>query len=76
MLDSYEVLREFIDAADRVRGFFMVVLPGPAFLEDHARGLNAYEALKFRVFDEIRDRRLVNPMGTLVRVASGLGGVA
>jgi hypothetical protein len=76
LLDSYEVLREFIDGADRVSGFLMVVLPGAAFLEDHSRGLSAYEALKFRVFDEIRDKRLVNPMGSLVRIASGLGGNA
>lgn len=71
VLDSYEVLREFIDGADRIRGYFMVVLPDTAFLEDHSRGLSAYEALKFRVFDEIRDKRLVNPMGSLVRIASG-----
>jgi hypothetical protein len=73
VLDSYEVLREFIDGADRVSGYFMVVLPSAAFLEDHSRGLSAYEALKFRVFDEIRDKRLVNPMGSLVRIASGQG---
>jgi hypothetical protein len=71
VLDSYEVLREFIDGADRVTGYFMVVLPGAAFLEDDSRGLNAYEALKFRVFDEIRDKKLVNPMGSLVRIGSG-----
>jgi len=69
VLDAYEVLRQFIDGADRVSGYFMVVLPSTAFLEDHTRGLSAYEALKFRVFDEIRDKRLVNPMASLVRVA-------
>jgi hypothetical protein len=73
VLDAYEVLREFIDGADRVSGYFLVVLPSVAFLEDHSRGLSAYEALKFRVFDEVRDKRLVNPMGSLVRIASGQG---
>jgi P-loop Domain of unknown function (DUF2791) len=73
VLDAYEVLREFIDGADRVSGYFLVVLPSAAFLEDHSRGLGAYEALKFRVFDEVRDKRLVNPMGSLVRIASGQG---
>ncbi|MGD0498405.1 MAG: BREX system ATP-binding domain-containing protein [Bryobacteraceae bacterium] len=74
VLDAYEVLREFIDGADRVSGYFLVVLPSAAFLEDHSRGLSAYEALKFRVFDEVRDKRLVNPMGSLVRIATGQGG--
>jgi hypothetical protein len=73
VLDAYEVLREFIDGAHRMAGYFMVVLPGAAFLEDHSRGLNAYEALKFRVFDEVRDKRLVNPMGSLVRIGAGNG---
>ena len=69
VLDAYEVLRQFIDAADRVDGYFMIVLPNTAFLEDHGRGLSAYEALKFRVFDEVRDKKLVNPMASLVRLA-------
>lgn len=74
VLDSYEVLREFIDGADRVNGYFMTVLSSSSFLEDHSRGLSAYAALKFRVFDEIRDKRLVNPMSSLVRIASEEGG--
>ncbi|MCC6264434.1 MAG: DUF2791 family P-loop domain-containing protein [Bryobacterales bacterium] len=74
VLDAYEVLREFIDGAHRLSGFFMAVLPGAAFLEDHARGLFAYDALRFRVFDEVRDVRLVNPMGALVRLGADNGG--
>lgn len=73
VLDAYEVLREFIDGAHRLSACFIAVLPGAAFLEDHVRGLSAYEALKFRVFDEIRDKRLANPMGALVRIDSGNG---
>ncbi|MCC7340777.1 MAG: DUF2791 family P-loop domain-containing protein [Bryobacterales bacterium] len=74
VLDAYEVLREFIDGAHRLSGFFMAVLSGGAFLEDHARGLSAYDALRFRVFDDVRDRRLVNPMGALVRLSADNGG--
>jgi hypothetical protein len=69
VLDSYEVLRQFIDAADQLEGCFITVVPDVAFLEDHSRGISAYEALKFRVFDEIRDRNLVNPMASLVRIS-------
>jgi hypothetical protein len=69
VLDAYEVLRQFIDGADELTGCFLVVVPAASFLEDHNRGLGAYEALKFRVFDEVRDRRLVNPMASLVRLS-------
>jgi hypothetical protein len=63
------VLRQFIDGADQLTGCMLVVVPAVSFLEDHTRGLGAYEALKFRVFDEVRDRRFVNPMASLVRLS-------
>jgi hypothetical protein len=69
VLDTYEVLRQFIDGADRLEGCLIAVVPDITFLEDHARGISAYEALKFRVFDEIHDRHLLNPMASLARIA-------
>jgi P-loop Domain of unknown function (DUF2791) len=68
VLDAYEVLRQFIDTADRLQACFFVIVPDRTFLEDLGRGISAYEALKFRVFDEIRDRNLVNPMASLARI--------
>jgi hypothetical protein len=70
VIDSYEVLREFIDTSDRLQGCFIVVVPDMAFLEDHGRGISAYEALKHRIFDEIRDKNLVNPMASLARISA------
>lgn len=69
--DSYEVLRQFIDAIDRLPGCLIVVSPDVAFLseDNNERGFGAYQALMFRVVDEIRDRQLVNPMSSLVRVS-------
>ena len=71
MFDAYEVLRQFIDATDRTTACLMIVLPHPDFLdlESSSRGIGAYDALKLRVYDEIRDERLVNPMGALVRLS-------
>lgn len=71
LLDAYEVLRQFIDATDRMSGFLMVVLPSDDFLDQDSRGrgLGAYQALLNRVYDEVHDQRLVNPMGALVRIA-------
>ena len=74
LMDAYEVLRQFIDAGDKLEGCFITVVPNLDFLEDHGRGLAAYEALKFRVFDEIRDKNLVNPMASLARIGEAIQG--
>jgi hypothetical protein len=74
ILDAYEVLRQFIDATGQLNGCFLAVVPDAAFLEDPARGISAYEALKFRVFDEVRDKRLVNPMASLARISAAVPG--
>ncbi len=70
LLDAYEVLRQFIDGTDRLTGCLLVILPAPEFLDIEAgsRGIGAYSALANRVYDEIRDRRLPNPMGALIRL--------
>lgn len=71
-LDAYELLRQFVDATDRLRGMLLVVVPAQEFLDDSTsgHGMGEYQALYFRVFDEIRDRQLANPMATLVRLSS------
>jgi hypothetical protein len=71
-LDAYELLRQFIDATDRLHGLLFIVVPAYEFLDDSSggRGIGEYQALKFRVYDEIRDTDLVNPMSTLVRVSA------
>jgi hypothetical protein len=72
VLDTYEILRQFIDLGDQMEACFFTVVSDPGFLEDPSRGIGAYEALKFRVFDEIRDKGLVNPMAALARIATPL----
>ncbi len=71
MLDAYEVLRQFIDGTDRMTGCLLIVTPAAEFLdvEPFGRGMGVYNALRLRVYDEVRDQRLVNPMGTMVRLS-------
>jgi len=69
-LDAYEMLRQFIDGTDELEGVLLVVLTPPEFLTDSRRGLNRYEALKLRIWDEVRDRRYQNPLGALIRLTS------
>ena len=75
VLDAYELLRQFIDGTDRLENCLIVVVPHPDFLDEDilGRGIGAYEALKFRVYDEVRDRILVNPMASLVRLTGAEG---
>lgn len=78
VLDSYEVLRQFIDSMDRLQGCLILVSPDVAFLSEEIgeRGFGAYEALKFRIVDEVRDRHLVNPMSSLIRLQGDTQGSA
>lgn len=76
VLDAYEVLRQFIDATDELRGVLFVAIVPPEFMTDDARGLPAYTALQLRVADEVRDRRRANPFAALVRLEVRLEAVA
>jgi len=67
-MDAYEVLRQFIDSTDEMESCFLTVIAPPEFLEDEKRGLPRYEALRLRVWDEVRDRRQPNPLSSLIRL--------
>jgi hypothetical protein len=68
-MDLYEVLRELIDATDEAHACLVAVLVGRDFLQDDRRGVRSYQALYFRIWDEVYDRDRENPFSSLVRVA-------
>lgn len=70
-LDAYEVLRQLIDGTDDMEGCFVAVMASPDFLGLGRRGVRNYQALFFRVGDEVTDRRRANPLSSLVRVSEG-----
>jgi hypothetical protein len=70
LLDAYEVLRQFIDGTDEMEGMLFIVLASRDFLNDDRRGLNRYDALKLRIWDEVRDKRKQNPLASLVRLST------
>ena len=68
-MEHYELLREFIDGVDRLRGTLLVVASDYDFLDENApRGYGIYPALRTRVMDDVRDRNLVNPADAMVRL--------
>ena len=71
LLDAYEVFRQCIDSTDEFDGLLLAVFVPPAFLdiESKGRGLGCYPALMGRVYDDVRDRNLANPLAALTRVA-------
>lgn len=68
-LDMWETLRQFVDGTDDLEGGMFVFLVGPSFVEDHERGMRAYNALHLRLTDDVRDRRRPNPLAPMVRIA-------
>jgi len=68
VLDTYELLRQLIDATDDLVGMLVVAVIPPDLVSDEKRGLPSYAALQLRVADEVRDRRRTNPFASLVRL--------
>jgi BREX system ATP-binding protein BrxC/D len=72
--DAYEVLRQFIDATDEMEGLLVVVSAPDSLLNDFSnRSLQKYRALRNRIWDDVRDRRHVNPYAPMVRIGSNQG---
>ena len=73
-MEHYELLREFIDGADRLESTLILAMARPEFLETatdrRSRGFSIYQALQTRIMDDVRDRHLVNPEASLVRLSS------
>lgn len=73
-MDVYEVLRQFIDSTDEMRNFMLVVIAPKELLEDTTnRGIQKYQALKNRIWDDVRDKDRVNPFAPMVRISSNGG---
>ena len=71
VMDHYEILREFVDGIDRLAGTLLVIATNSAFLDEDARsrGFGIYQALMTRIMDDVRDRNMVNPIASLVRLS-------
>jgi P-loop Domain of unknown function (DUF2791) len=70
VLDAFEVLRQVIDDSEHFGGLLLVVLADQALIgEDAKRSLDAYLALKLRVWSDVRPERRDNPLAPLVVLA-------
>jgi hypothetical protein len=69
VLDTYEVLRQFIDDTDEMAHLLVVAVAGLGFLESQKRNVDNYTALKLRTSDEVRDQTRANPLNAMVRLS-------
>lgn len=71
VMDHYEILREFVDGIDRLSGALLVIVTSSEFLneDNRSRGFGLYQALMTRIMDDVRDKNLVNPIASLVRLS-------
>ncbi|MGH9188747.1 MAG: BREX system ATP-binding domain-containing protein [Acidimicrobiales bacterium] len=68
LMDAYELLRQLVDNTDELTHCCVVVVASRDLLTDPNRGIDAYQALKLRIHDEVRDRNRENPYSSLVRL--------
>lgn len=67
-MDAYEMLRQLIDNTDELRHCLVAVNCAPEFLTDPVRGVDSYNALKLRIYDDVHDRDRDNPFSSLIRL--------
>jgi hypothetical protein len=74
-LDTYELLRQFIDGTDELSHLLVIAVFGPGLLDHPKRSLDHYMALKMRLVDDVHDRDYRNPLNAMVRLdARGIEG--
>jgi hypothetical protein len=66
-LDAFEVLRQLVDDSEQFSGLLVIVLADEALIgDDPRRSLNAYMALKMRIWPDVRAEGHDNPLAPLV----------
>jgi hypothetical protein len=71
LTEVYETLRQLIDGASELTGTFVAVFAPPPLLSDEKRGVDRYQALKMRIFDDVRNRGTQNLLAPLIRLGQG-----
>ena len=70
VMDAFEVLRQLIDDAEHFVGLLLVALADESLIEEGSkRSVGAYQALKMRIWDDVRPEGRDNPLAPLVRLA-------
>ncbi len=68
-LDLYEMIRQSIDDVHQIEGTMVIVTVPSTFISDQRRGLERYQALKMRLWSDVRLRNVQNPMAPMIRLS-------
>jgi len=68
LTEVYEMLRQLIDGSSSFEGMLIAIFAPAAFLSDEKRGVDRYQALKMRIFDDVRTHGRQNVLAPLVRL--------
>ena len=71
LTEVYEVLRQLIDSSASFQGTMIAISAPSDFLSDEKRGVDRYQALKMRIFDDARNRGRQNILAPLIRLETG-----
>jgi P-loop Domain of unknown function (DUF2791) len=70
VMDGFEVLRQLIDDTEHFTGLMLVILADETLIEEGSkRSVGVYQALKMRIWDDVRAEGRDNPLAPLVRLA-------
>ncbi len=73
VLDSYEMLRAFIDDTDELSHMLLVAVVGPEFISHPKLSMDIYAALKMRLVNEVHDLSRDNPLNAMVSLVQSAG---
>ena len=63
VMDGFEVMRQLVDDAERFAGLLLVIIADETLIEvGWRRSLDAYVALKMRIWDDVRPEGRDNPL--------------
>lgn len=68
LTEVYEMLRQLVDGSSSLRGTMIGVFAPETFLSDEKRGVDRYQALKMRIFEDVQIRGMQNLLAPLVRL--------
>lgn len=69
VLDTYEMLRTYIDDTDELSYLILIAVIGYGFIDHPKLGQDIYTALKARLVNEVHDRTRDNPLNAMVSLA-------
>lgn len=68
-MDTYEVLRQFIDSSEEMENLLVLALTATEFSDlSSKRSFSIYPALKQRLIEDVTDKTKANPFAPLVRL--------